>query len=1427
MVRVDNTTNRAQLAVESLDDPTSDAADGFLELNGGSFPAGSDIALRMVIDAENGLVTGFYSVDGATEQQVSAGGNDELIVPAALQDGVAIEAGLDPTVNAGLFATKRAAAAGADVSVTFADFAVTIPAPANTPPTVTPIDDVDADEGTAISPIAVTTADDDGDTVAVTVEGLPTGLAYDDSGDQIIGTPVTGSADVYTVTVTADDGTDVTIATFTITVAGEAFEPFVANINFNAENGEQPAGYALDYGLPFGDRDNDLTYGWVDAADGTTPLDLTGGSRGNGRDRGTVQADQRLDSLVHMQGDDITVDGDTFSGVDTEGVWEIEVPNGTYEVTVAAGDSSANNYVKDPEEHALNVEGTQAIAPFVPVGTSGADLQHRTGTVTVTVTDGFLTIDADGGTNTKIDYIDVERVQPGANTPPEVRLSGDRTLFVGQDTIIPVDAFDEDGDTLSVNVSGLPDGLSFDGTDIVGTIGSAALAGTPFTVEVTADDGEDPDTQSFEISVIDEVNIDVNFQDEDFGPPPAGYLADFGQAFGPRTGADQGSGLSYGWVAEGTTTPLSLEGNARERGRATIDDLNDTLIHMQYGDIDTVYGGNTNCDRNQCDAGAWEIAVPDGLYEVTLSVGDQPSGGVYDSLHAINIESGLAILEFQAEAGQEYLEVTAEAGVQDGRLSINAIGGANTKLGHVQVRSLGTQPFATEMIPPNRATDVALDSAVSASVSVPGAGVGVDPDRATSLTDEAVKLFQITPTGEVEVEGSRGSTGGNDTIAFSPDVVLEENTTYRYVIDGVLDEAGNTFGRFESTFTTGEADDDPGPTEFTPVSDVQFERVVLPTASGNDNGRFFTSLQVHQGFVWATTIAAGMQRYEILADGTLGPALDIPAFVGRAAIGLVFDEDDPNLAWVTHATADLGGESSLASSTVSVVDLSTPSAPEVTDVFVGLPRSLKDHLSNSIGYGPSGDGGADWMYFLQGSNQAAGDIDNSWGTRGETQLTAALLRFDPQDALAEARANGAIDVTTEELGGTYDPFAPGADLEIYATGIRNAYDFVWHSNGSIYVPTNGTAAGGRSPGVSFDGGTATMSSTDNRTAGNGYNQGTDVTDECATRRIDGQPYTGPDVPAAGTHPTQLDFLFDVEQGGYYGHPNPTRCEWVLNNGSDNAEVGEIPGTSPGRNYPAGVAADPNYDVEGSYSLGFNKSPNGVIEYQSDTFGGQLDGRLMIIRFSNNNDVLTMQVANDGSILGGQPGSDLNADGFDDPLEIIEDPATGNLYVNQYNRGGEPQELYLLRVPDGQQAAGVTATPENLVMSATLNGEQSSDVDTISVTNTGTDPVAVTQEVTGTDAADYTVEAAGTIDGGATVDLDVTFDPNGSATGSRLATVTFDTGDGNVAVDLRGLAFEGQFGGQEPTLQEVSDLLQLGIATGWSGLAGGHQPERAR
>jgi hypothetical protein len=142
--------------------------------------------------------------------------------------------------------------------------------------------------------------------------------------------------------------------------------------------------------------------------------------------------------------------------------------------------------------------------------------------------------------------------------------------------------------------------------------------------------------------------------------------------------------------------------------------------------------------------------------------------------------------------------------------------------------------------------------------------------------------------------------------------------------------------------------------------------------------------------------------------------------------------------------------------------------------------------------------------------------------------------------------------------GSYNPYSSQSPLTIYASGIRNAYDLVWHTNGQLYVPTNGSGGGGNSP-ASVNG----------------------------TRRPNGSFYNGPSIPATTGVQVQNDWLFRVNPNkmvGYYGHPNPLRGEYVINRGyQDNAL------------YSPSVVADAAYRQ--GYNFGLNHSPDGAIEYK--------------------------------------------------------------------------------------------------------------------------------------------------------------------------------------------------------------------------------------
>lgn len=160
-------------------------------------------------------------------------------------------------------------------------------------------------------------------------------------------------------------------------------------VNFQDQAASTPSGYDADYGQAY---DAGRGFGWTNSSD--APLSLVG----NGRDR-NASSDQRLDTLMQPQ----LKNGSP--GVSTEGRWKAAVENGTYEVTVAAGDASYYD-----SEHVVRVEGQTAI-DFTP--TSGTPFS--TETIEVTVVDGFLNVDAVGGVNTKLNYVEADLVDSTPN----------------------------------------------------------------------------------------------------------------------------------------------------------------------------------------------------------------------------------------------------------------------------------------------------------------------------------------------------------------------------------------------------------------------------------------------------------------------------------------------------------------------------------------------------------------------------------------------------------------------------------------------------------------------------------------------------------------------------------------------------------------------------------------------------------------------------------------------------------------------------------------------------------------------------------------------------------------------------------------------------------------------------------------------------
>ncbi|MBC7973860.1 MAG: PKD domain-containing protein, partial [Myxococcales bacterium] len=149
----------------------------------------------------------------------------------------------------------------------------------------------------------------------------------------------------------------------------------------------------------------------------------------------------------------------------------------------------------------------------------------------------------------------------------------------------------------------------------------------------------------------------VNFQPAT-SAVPAGYVADTGAAFGPR-----GNGLSYGWNLANAET--------RERASASSPDARfDTFNHLQKPSNPTAQ---------------WEIAVPNGTYQVHIVSGD---ANFFDSVFRVAAESTL-VVNGTPTASAHWVEGTANVTVSDGRLTVSsAAGAANNKICFVEITQL-------------------------------------------------------------------------------------------------------------------------------------------------------------------------------------------------------------------------------------------------------------------------------------------------------------------------------------------------------------------------------------------------------------------------------------------------------------------------------------------------------------------------------------------------------------------------------------------------------------------------------------------------------------------------------------------------------------------------------------------------------------------
>jgi len=450
----------------------------------------------------------------------------------------------------------------------------------------------------------------------------------------------------------------------------------------------------------------------------------------------------------------------------------------------------------------------------------------------------------------------------------------------------------------------------------------------------------------------------------------------------------------------------------------------------------------------------------------------------------------------------------------------------------------------------------------------------------------------------VEEAGSR--------LVVKPKSPLAEKTQFALLLtDTVKDRFNKTLRPAEFSFTTAGKSD----------PELRFTRIPMVSAKGTG----FTAVVMSpfkDRTLWAASDDGRIFQFPIMPDGTLGPRKSFTTLNqhekgARILTGFCFDPastpENPIL-WCSH---NYGSFENVPDFSGKISRISGHDLENVEDVVIDLPRSVKDHMNNQPVFGPDGA-----LYWCQPSNSAYGEPDEIWGMRPEHLLNATILRLDTK----RWTPGHPIDAKTTDAGGTYDPFAKDAPLTIHAFGVRLGYDLLWHSNGQLYVPVNGSAAGGNSPASAA-------------------------------------------APALSQIPLdEDDWLFRIVPGKYYGHPNPTQKHLVLNGGNPTSgfDFAEMP------LYPVGTKPDPDWQ-RADWVLGRHVSANGVIEYKDVAFSGKLDKTIMICRYNFGGDILVLHLDKDGHVISDDctiPGLGKLAS----PLDLAEDLTTGNLYVSEY--GGQ-------------------------------------------------------------------------------------------------------------------------------------------------------------
>lgn len=335
---------------------------------------------------------------------------------------------------------------------------------------------------------------------------------------------------------------------------------------------------------------------------------------------------------------------------------------------------------------------------------------------------------------------------------------------------------------------------------------------------------------------------------------------------------------------------------------------------------------------------------------------------------------------------------------------------------------------------------------------------------------------------------------------------------------------------------------------------IQFQEVLnlgvpSPTAGAfGPDGRFYT-----------TALSGELTVIEFDAAWQMQSLTTYPGVSGLSnsdTTGIAFDPYDdgqPIRVYVAHGEHYANGGSSFTGSSSysgQVSMLLGPTFDTPVPVVTNLPVSNHDHSINALLFDEAGD-----LLISVGSMTNAGVRHPNSGDLPESPLSAAIVKARLSDPNFDGVVRYVHSTTGapnfDQVDGGVVDLAPGGFVEVYARGVRHAFDMVETTRGLLYATDNG-------PNIGF-----------------------------------GAASTGPN--SESPDPFDSDELLLIERGLYYGSPNRNRGRVT-------------PAENVYRESSTGASIPHEFRQRAGW---LPSSTNGIDEYRSDVFGGAMRGDLVV------------------------------------------------------------------------------------------------------------------------------------------------------------------------------------------------------------------------